>query len=150
MYLTALIDWFSRFIVGWQLSDTLEASPIISAIERAVKNHGIPAIINSDQGTQFTSDDYMNLLKSQKIRQSMDGKTRCVDNVIIERWFRSLKVENIYIYDYSTPRELRNGISDYIYKYNSLRPHQSLGYKTPIEVYHSVNFEQIVNFSMPL
>jgi putative transposase len=85
MYLTAVIDWYSRFIVGWELSDTLEVAPIITAVERAIKTHGIPAIINSDQGSQFSSDEYINLLKTQKIRQSMDGKARWIDNVIIER-----------------------------------------------------------------
>ena len=140
MYLTAIIDWFSRFIVGWRLSELLDTAPVIYALKSAFSQYGYPAIINSDQGSQFTSDDYMNLLKIQKIRQSMDGKARWIDNVIIERWFRSLKVENIFIYDYSNPRELRLGIFDYIDKYNSIRPHQSLAFKTPFDLYHSANF----------
>jgi len=130
MYLTAIIDWYSRFIVGWELSDTLETAPVIQAVNEALEMRGIPSIINSDQGSQFTSDEYIELLSSQKIRQSMDGKARWVDNVIIERWFRSLKTEYVYINDYASPRELRLGIDDYVRKYNEQRPHQSLKFET--------------------
>ena len=140
MYLTAIIDWFSRLIMGWRLSELFDTAPVIEAVRAAIGKYGTPAIINSDQGSQFTSDDYIGLLADFRIRQSMDGKGRWADNVVIERFFRSLKVENIYIYDYCNPRELRLGISGYIDKYNSLRPHQSLGYKTPYEIYHSVKF----------
>lgn len=136
MYLTAVIDWYSRFIVGWALSDTLDTAPVLQAVEQAIVKHGIPAIINSDQGSQFTSDDYRNLLKSHGIRQSMDGKARWVDNVIIERWFRSLKTEWVYINEYNSPRELRAGIRDYIKDYNGLRPHQSHDYDTPAAVFY--------------
>ena len=103
MYLTAIIDWYSRYIVGWALSDTLETAPVLDAVRGAIDKYGIPAIINSDQGSQFTSDDYIRLLTENNIRQSMDGKARWVDNVIIERWFRSLKCENIYITEYGSP-----------------------------------------------
>ena len=137
MYLTAIIDWYSRFIVGWELSDTLETAPVLQALQNAVEIYGVPAIINSDQGSQFTSDEYKNYLKSMKVRQSMDGKARWVDNVIIERWFRSLKTENIYINDYLTPRTLRKGIASYIIEYNIERPHQSLGYSTPKQIYYA-------------
>jgi putative transposase len=135
MYLTAIIDWYSRMILGWELSDTLDTAPVLQAVKRAMKTHGIPAIINSDQGCQFTSDEYTAFLKLSTIRQSMDGKARWVDNVIIERWFRSLKTENIYINEYTTPRQLRIGIRDYIEAYNTERPHQSLNYETPAAVY---------------
>jgi len=135
MYLTAIIDWHSRYLLGWELSDTLETAPVLSAVTLAIKRFGIPAILNSDQGSQFTSDDYKFLLKSQNILQSMDGKGRWADNVAIERWFRSLKTENIYINDYISPRELRRGVSAYIDRYNNIRPHQSLGYRTPSDVY---------------
>ena len=138
MYLTAIIDWHSRFIVGWELSDTLDAAPVLEAIKKAIKEYGIPAIINSDQGSQFTSDDYTGLLKSRKIRQSMDGKARWVDNVIIERWFRSLKCEDIYITEYTNPRELRRGICEYVKQYNYERPHQSLENKRPYQVYGTI------------
>jgi len=137
MYLTAIIDWYSRFIVGWVLSDTLDTAPVIEALTRAMKQYGTPSIINTDQGGQFTSDAYINLLKANGIHQSMDGKARWVDNVIIERWFRSLKTEYVYINDYVSPRELRAGIEAYIRDYNTIRPHQSWGYETPSTVYHS-------------
>ena len=138
MYLTAIIDWHSRYIVGWALSDTLETAPVLGAVQEAIELYGCPAIINSDQGSQFTSDDYIRLLAQNGIRQSMDGKARWVDNVIIERWFRSLKCENIYITEYNSPRELRRGISDYINEYNHHRPHQSLGNMRPVEFYASI------------
>ena len=134
-YLTAIIDWYSRFIVGWALSDTLETAPVLNAVKQAIDKYGIPDIINSDQGSQFTSDDYVNLLKSFGIRQSMDGKARWVDNVIIERWFRSLKCENIYITEYTNPRELRLGITNYVDNYNYERPHSSIGDMRPYQAY---------------
>ena len=137
MYLTAIIDWFSRFIVGWAISDTLDAAPVLQAVEGALLRHGIPGIINSDQGSQFTSDEYVKLLKGHGIRQSMDGKARWVDNVVIERWFRSLKCENIYINEYESPKALRRGIDLYVDEYNRVRPHQSFGNATPADVYHS-------------
>jgi len=135
MYLNAIIDWYSRFIVGWALSDTLETAPVLQAVESAIEKYGSPGIINSDQGSQFTSDDYTSYLKKQGIRQSMDGKARWVDNVVIERWFRSLKHENIYINEYANPKELRRGIADYINEYNYSRPHESLDYAVPATVY---------------
>ena len=135
MYLTAIIDWYSRYIVGWALSDTLETAPIVGAVREAVDIYGSPAIINSDQGTQFTSDDYIGLLAQYGIRQSMDGKARWVDNVIIERWFRSLKCECIYINEFISPRDLRRAISDYINDYNHHRPHQALRNLRPVEIY---------------
>lgn len=137
MYLTAVIDWYSRFIVGWALSDTLETAPVLKALKGAIEQHGVPAIINSDQGSQFTSDDYTSYLKVLGIEQSMDGKARWVDNVIIERWFRSLKTEDIYISCYESPRELRQGIKEYIRKYNNERPHSSLNDLRPAEAYGS-------------
>jgi putative transposase len=136
MYLTAIIDWHSRFIVGWELSDTLDATPVVEALCRAMDRHGIPGTVNSDQGPQFTSDSYISLLKDRGVRQSMDGKARWVDNVIVERWFRSLKTEYVYINDYTSPRELRLGIGEYVEVYNTLRPHESYDYDTPAAVYY--------------
>jgi putative transposase len=138
MYLTAIIDWYSRFIVGWELSDTLDTAPVLAALKKAVAAYGIPGIINSDQGSNFTSAEFTEYLKSLKIRQSMDGKARWIDNVIIERWFRSLKTEYIYINEYSTPKELRRGIRDYVKEYNAERPHQSLGNNYPADVFANV------------
>jgi len=135
MYLTAIIDWFSRYIVGWTLSDSLDTAPVIKALENAFKQYGVPSIVNSDQGSQFTSDDYVQLLVKYHVTQSMDGKGKWADNIAIERWFRSLKTERIYIFDYQNPRELRDGISEYVGRYNNLRPHQSHNFKTPQIVY---------------
>ena len=135
MYLTAIIDWYSRFVVGWALSDTLETAPVLDAVKEAVERCGTPAIINSDQGSQFTSGEYVELLRSHGIRQSMDGKARWVDNVIIERWFRSLKTENIYINEYKSPRQLRQGITEYVEIYNYERPHTSIDDMRPAQAY---------------
>jgi len=137
MYMTAIIDWYSRYIVGWALSDTLDTAPVLEAVASAIEQYGRPEIINSDQGGQFTSAEYTDYLKSNCIKQSMDGKARWVDNVIVERWFRSLKTEYIYTHELETPRELRAGIAGYIAEYNHERPHQSHNYKVPCEVYNS-------------
>ena len=107
MYLTAIIDWYSRKIVGWKLSDTLCTKAVLDAVREAVETHGTPAIINSDQGSQFTSDEYKALLKERHIRQSMDGRRRWADNIMIERWFRSLKTEKLYVEEFETERELK-------------------------------------------
>jgi putative transposase len=144
MYLTAIIDWFSRFIVGWALSDALDTAPVLQSVETAIDRYGSPAVLNSDQGPQFTSDEYVQLLRSRYIQQSMDGKARWVDNVVIERWFRSLKYEDIYINEYDNPKELRRGITSYIEDYNYRRPHQSHEYKTPASVYSSFFQEGVV------
>ena len=135
MYLTAIIDWFSRKIMGWELSDTLETAPVLDAVRIAVERFGAPAILNSDQGSQFTSDDYKALLKSLDIRQSMDGKSRWADNIMIERWFRSLKTELIYVNEFRSPKELRQAIRQYVNDYNTLRPHEALDYETPEGAY---------------
>ena len=137
MYLTAVIDWFSRKIVGWTLSDTLDTRPVIEAVRKAVEACGVPAILNSDQGSQFTSEEYKQLLKGLHIRQSMDGKSRWADNIMIERWFRSLKTELIYINEYRSPKELRAAIRSYIDEYNTVRPHEALDYATPEAVYQT-------------
>ena len=142
MYLTAVIDWFSRKIVGWTLSETLDTQPVLEAVRNAIEQYGTPAILNSDQGSQFTSGPYKELLKGLRIRQSMDGKSRWADNIMIERWFRSLKTELIYINEFRTPRELRREISTYIRAYNALRPHEALGYSTPNERFQSC-FSQV-------
>ena len=118
MYLTAVIDWYSRKIVGWKLSDTLSTQPVVEAVKEAVENCGTPAILNSDQGSQFTSEEYKRLLGDLHIRQSMDGKSRWADNVMIERWFRSLKTELIYINEFHSPRHLRTQIGEYVHLYN--------------------------------
>lgn len=136
MYLTAIIDWYSRKIVGWELADTLAAYHVLKAVRNAVERYGAPSILNSDQGSQFTGTEYRNLLKEYHITQSMDGRKRWADNIMVERWFRSLKQEEIYINEYRSPKELRRAIAEYIRKYNTIRPHQALDNKTPDDVYY--------------
>ncbi len=135
MYLTAIIDWHSRLIAGWKLSDTLDTCYVLETVKEIVSKYGLPGIINSDQGSQFTSNEYKALLKELHIAQSMDGKSRWADNIMIERWFRSLKVEEIYPNEYTTPRELRKAIRAYIEQYNEVRPHEALDYETPQSVF---------------
>ena len=137
MYLTAIIDWYSRKIVGWNLSDTLGVQPVLEAVRSAVNQFGTPAILNSDQGSQFTGNEYKQLLKDLHICQSMDGKSRWADNIMIERWFRSLKTELIYINEFLSPRALGQAIRSYINDYNSIRPHEALDYATPDAVYYA-------------
>lgn len=137
MYLTAVIDWYSRLIVGWNLSDTLDSSYVIQTVREAVEAHGTPGILNSDQGCQFTSEAYKAALKELHITQSMDGKSRWADNIMVERWFRSLKVEELYVNEYASPRMLRKAIAAYIQQYNTVRPHEALDYDTPEHVYAS-------------
>ena len=137
MYLTAIIDWYSRKIVGYYLSDTLETTSVIIAVKEAVAKYGIPAILNSDQGSQFTDKEYKKLLKELGITQSMDGRRRWADNIMIERWFRSLKHECIYINEYKSPRELLQLIGNYVKTYNTTRPHEALENQTPDKMYYS-------------
>jgi putative transposase len=134
MYLVAIIDLYSRYIISWELSQTLEIDFVLTALKRAL-SQGKPDIMNSDQGSHFTSPQYIELLKEANVRISMDGKNRAIDNIFIERFWRSLKYEDIYIKDYQAPREARIGITEYIRYYNYERPHQSLDYRIPSELY---------------
>ena len=135
MYLTAVIDWYSRYIVGWRLSDTMRACEVCACARSAFSAHGTPACMNSDQGSIFGSDDYVSLLEGKGIRQSMDGKARWRDNVLIERWFRTLKSECLRNSEYGTPRELEAIISKFVDYYNNERIHQSLDYDVPADWY---------------
>lgn len=137
MYLVAIIDVYSRYVVGWSLSNTLETNFCLDALKLGF-NHTTPEIINSDQGCQFTSDDWVNFLRERNIKISMTGKGRCADNIYIERFWRSFKREEFYLNAYENVKELRKAIGAYIEFYNRKRWHQSLGYKTPASVY----FEQ--------
>ena len=137
LYLTAIIDWYSRCIVGWDVDDTLDTTMVINACKKAFKV-AKPLIINSDQGSQFTSDKYIDFLRNNGIRQSMDGKSRWADNIMIERWFRSFKYEEAYLAEYANLKEAREAIGRYIYTYNFERCHQSIGNKRPAEVYYPV------------
>ena len=137
LYLTAIIDWYSRCIVGWEVDDTLDTAMVINACKKAFKI-AKPLIINSDQGSQFTSDKYSDFIRNSGIRQSMDGKSRWADNIMIERWFRSFKYEEAYLTEYANLKEAREAIGRYIYTYNFERCHQSIGNKRPAEVYYPV------------
>jgi putative transposase len=134
MYLVALIDVKSRYVVGWQLSNTLETDFCIDALKTGLII-AKPEIINSDQGCQFTSDDWVKFLPEHGIKISMTGKGRCTDNIYIERFWRSFKREEFYLNEYGNVQEIRSAISAYIEFYNHKRCHQSLGYKTPAEIY---------------
>ena len=137
LYLTAIIDWYSRCIVGWDVDDTLDTTMVINACKKAFKV-AKPLIINSDQGSQFTSDKYIDFICNNGIRQSMDGKSRWADNIMIERWFCSFKYEEACLTEYANLKEAREAIGRYIYTYNFERCHQSIGNKRPAEVYYPV------------
>jgi putative transposase len=134
MYLVAVMDWYSRYIIAWELDQTLEMGFVLEALNKAWQI-GQPVIFNSDQGSHFTSHDYLNGLKERGIQISMDGKGRALDNIMIERFWRSLKYEEVYLKDYLTPREARKEISSYMNFYNHERPHQSLSDCYPVEFY---------------
>lgn len=133
MYLTCVIDWYSRLVVAWRLADDMGAAGVCACVESAFAEHRTPSILNSDQGSVFSSAAYEGLLASNHVLQSMDGRARWADNVIVERWFRSLKSECVRICEYETPAELRRLVAGYVEQYNAARPHQSLGYDTPSE-----------------
>ena len=135
MYLFAIIDWYSRKIIDWELSNTLDLTFCLDCLKRAVQHSGTPEIMNSDQGSQFTSEQWISYLKKKEIIISMDGKGRWLDNVAIERFWRSIKYEDIYLKSYETVRDLARGIKSYILRYNQYRPHQSLNEATPAEIY---------------
>lgn len=135
MYLSAVIDWRSRYIISWKLSNSLHVRNNIETIEEALEQ-GKPKIFNTDQGSQFTSPQFTAILKKAEIEISMDGRGRATDNIFIERFWRAIKYENIFLHSYENVKELYQGVKDYIDFYNNRRPHQSLDYKTPSEVYH--------------
>lgn len=150
MYLVALIDVYSRYVVAWSLSNTLETAFCIEALKNALKM-AKPEIVNSDQGCQFTSDDWINCLKENGIAISMTGKGRCLDNIYIERFWRSFKREEFYLNDYANVNELKKAIQAYIEFYNRKRWHQSLDYKAPAEVYFggTENWKPVVMWTSP-
>lgn len=138
VYITAIIDWYSRFIVGYSISNTLQAESVTRVVKEAIRNHGKPEIINSDQGVQFTSREYIELIKSyESIKISMDGKGRATDNIAIERFFRSYKWERLYLMYPETVSEIKTITREYIQHYNYDRGHQSYNYKTPAEIYYA-------------
>ncbi len=135
-YLVAIIDWFSRYVLSWRLSNSLEAAFCIEALEEALEK-GRPVIFNTDQGSQFTSNDFTGFLLDKGIKVSMDGRGRVFDNIFVERLWRSVKYEEVYLKDYQTGWEAKEGLKSYFDFYNHKRPHQSLGYKTPHEVHNN-------------
>jgi putative transposase len=135
IYLTAVMDWYSRYVLSWKISLTLDAAFCVDALEDAL-TLGIPDVFNTDQGSQFTSRDFTGVLKSNNIAISMDGKGRVFDNIFIERLWRTVKYEEVYLKDYATVGEVERGLSDFFRRYNEERPHSALGDKTPYEVYY--------------
>lgn len=134
MYLTAVIDWYSRYVLSWQLSNTLDGQFCLVALRQALQQ-GTPDIFNTDQGAQFTAHAFINTVLAAGVQVSMDGRGRALDNIFVERLWRSVKYENIYLIDYANGFALHAGLDDYFGFYNVERPHQSLGYRTPKEVH---------------
>ena len=135
LYLVVIMDWVSRAVLAWRLSNTLGAEFCVEALEEALSRYGRPEIFNTDQGSQFTSDDFTGTLKRHGITISMDGKGRCMDNIFVERLWRSLKYEEVYLNAYATVAEAKSGIGAWLSFYNDERQHQSLGYCTPRQIY---------------
>lgn len=141
LYLVAIMDWHSRKVLAWRLSNSLDAMPCIEALEEALANHGRPDIFNSDQGSQFTSDGFTDVLKEHGIQISMDGKGRWIDNVFIERLWRSLKYEEVYLKAYDSVAQAQQSIGEWMDFYNQDRRHASLGRMTPDQVYYDLPSE---------
>ena len=135
LYLVAIIDWASRAVLAWRLSNTMDTSSCIAALDEALARHGTPKIFNTDQGAQFTSSAFTGRLEAAGIAISMDGRGRFMDNIFIERFWRSLKYEDVYLHDYASVPELLAGLQRYFTFYNLERLHQSLGYLTPADVH---------------
>ncbi len=141
LYLIAIIDWHSRFVLSWRLSNSMETSFCTEALEDALV-HSQPEIFNTDQGAQFTSNDFTKVLEDRKVAISMDGKGRFLDNIFIERLWRSLKYEEVYLRAYEDIKQARAGIAEWIRFYNFDRPHQALEYSTPWEIYQNSKLEE--------
>ena len=137
MYLFAIIDLFSRYVVGWSMSNTMSVRWCTDTIEQAIAQHGVPGIINSDQGSQFTSEVYINCLEEHRMAISMDGKGRAIDHVFIERLWRSVKYEHVYLHVSDEGNHLWKGLHEYFRFYNHQSLHQSLNNLTPAEVYQT-------------
>lgn len=137
MYLTAIIDLYSRYIVGWGISNTLEAEASLEVLKQAINERGKPEIINSDQGSQFTCENWVEYLNKKDIKISMDGKGRATDNIFIERFWRTLKYDYVYLHPASDGLELYQGVKEYMHYYNHVQHHQGIGRKIPAELYQS-------------
>jgi len=143
LYLVAIIDWYSRKVLSWRLSNSLDAAFCVDALQEAISKYGTPEIFNTDQGAQFTSEEFTGVLKDAEIKISMDGKGRWMDNVFIERLWRSLKYEEVYLKAYETVAEARSGIGNWITFYNQERTHQSLDRRPPEEVYFNQPIKEL-------
>lgn len=141
VYLAVVMDWKSRYVLSWKISNTLTSDFCVEALKEAL-DYGTPEIFNTDQGSQFTSDDFVNVLKEHKIQISMDGRGRALDNIFVERLWRSVKYENVYLKGYETIPEAEAGLKEYFDFYNLKRRHQSLDYKTPWLVYSGLELTQ--------
>ena len=135
VYLVVVMDWMSRAVLAWRLSNTLDADFCVEALEEALLHYGQPEIFNTDQGSQFTSNEFTGTLKRHGVAISMDGKGRCMDNIFVERLWRSLKYEEVYLHAYATVAEAKAGIGAWLDFYNTERQHQSLDYRTPRQIY---------------
>ena len=142
VYLAAIVDLYLRKVLSWRLSNSMDATFCVAALKEAIERYGVPAIFNSDQGSQFTSDAFIGVLKEHHIEISMDGKGRALDNVYVERLWRSLKYEDIYLNSYESLGELYDGVDRYFRFYNTERFHQGLDYRTPEEAYQSFVSEE--------
>jgi putative transposase len=138
-YLAAVIDWYSRKVLAWRLSNTLDSGFCVDCLEQSLRVYGTPEIFNTDQGCQFTSDAFTGVLKSYGIAISMDGRGRALDNIFVERLWRNVKHEDVYLKGYVTMPELQLGLTEYFKFYNTERPHQSLGNSTPVQVYQTAS-----------
>ncbi len=139
VYLAAVIDWYSRKVLSWRLSNTLDTGFCVDCLEQALQAYGVPEIFNTDQGCQFTSAVFTDALKAKGIKISMDGRGRALDNIFVERLWRSVKHEDVYLKGYATLPELLLGLTEYFVFYNTERPHQSLDYSTPEIVYQAAS-----------
>ncbi len=139
VYLVAVIDWYSRKVLAWRLSNTLDSGFCVDCLEQALQTYGAPEIFNTDQGCQFTSEAFTGVLKTHGIAISMDGRGRALDNIFVERLWRSVKHEDVYLRGYATVPELLLGLTEYFVFYNTQRTHQSLDYNTPDEVYRTAS-----------
>lgn len=136
-YLVAIIDWYSRRVLAWRISNSMDASFCVDCLEDALRHHGKPEIFNSDQGSQFTSDAFTGVLKREGVAISMDGRGRALDNIFVERLWRNVKYEDVYLKSYANMAELTVGLAQYFAFYNAERPHQALGYETPDHVHRA-------------
>jgi putative transposase len=137
VYLVAILDWHSRYVLSWRVSNSMHGGFCLEALEEAFQRHGVPEISNTDQGSQFTAQGWIDCLQAQAVRISMDGRGRFLDNIFVERLWRTVKYEDIYLKRYESVTELKAGLTAYFRHYNEQRIHQALDYQTPAQLYHN-------------